>query len=95
MTSGTNNVGGSDQIEFSGRAIIDTSTASGGMARRFTIEFNDSFTTCDAHVIFAKQAGRDVVIGHNLNTGAPAREIRSATVTSTSCSVREGNVFAQ
>jgi hypothetical protein len=60
-----------------------------------TIEFDESFTTCEAHVIFAKQAGSDVVIGHHLVTGAANKEIRSATVTGVSCSVRDGNVFAQ
>jgi hypothetical protein len=49
----------------------------------------------DMHIIFAKQAESDVVIGSNLATGAAALEIRSSTVTGVSCSVRDGNVFVE
>jgi hypothetical protein len=93
--SATTGTGGVRQIQFSGRTITYTTADPGGMARRMTIEFNESFTTCEVHVIFAKQAGHDVVIGHNLVTGAADKEIRSATVSSSNCSVHDGNVFAQ
>jgi hypothetical protein len=95
-TSVTTASGGRQQVQFNGRTItMTTGGSSGGMARRFIIQFNESFSTCDVHVIFAKRTGSGVVLGHNLVTGAAEREIRSGTVTSTSCSVRDGNVFAQ
>ena len=68
-------------------------TSKGGLARRTTIEFNESFTNCQAQVVFAKQADRDVVVGRSLVTGEPI-EIRSVTVTGVTCAIREGNVFA-
>jgi hypothetical protein len=94
-TSGTPLGGGLRGVQFSGQSITVTSASNGGIGRRITINFNESFSTCEANVIFAKQTGSDVVITHNLTTGVAAGEIRSATVTSTSCSVRDGNVFAQ
>jgi hypothetical protein len=94
-TSGPNNAGGRRQVQFSGRTIPLTGNNGGGLARRTTIEFNENFTTCDVHIIFAKQAGSDVVIGSNLATGGAALEIRSSTVTGVSCSVRDGNVFVE
>ena len=78
------------------REAIGTSgsTFAGGLARRFVIEFNESFSTCETRIIFAKQAGSEVVVGRSLRTGEPI-QIRSATVNSVSCSVRDGNVFAE
>jgi hypothetical protein len=93
-TSGTTHSGGPRDVQFSGRTITLTGTSAGGLARRTTIEFNESFTTCEAHIIFAKQTGSDVVVGRNLVTGQ-LQEYRSATVSSVSCSVRDGNVFAE
>lgn len=81
-TGGTNNVGGSGELEFNGRTIMGTSSAKGGLARRMIIELNDSFTTCEAHVIFAKEAGSDAVIGYDIRTGVADKEIRSAAVSS-------------
>jgi hypothetical protein len=94
-TGGTSAGGGPRQVEFSGRTITTTGTSKGGLARRITIEFNESFTTCEARVTVAKQAGSEVVMGRNLYTGQ-SQEIRSATVSGRpSCSIREGNVFGQ
>jgi hypothetical protein len=86
--------GGGRDVQFTGRTITMTGAGKGGIARKITIEFNESFTTCEAHIIFAKPAGSDVVTGTNMNTRRPM-EIRSATVGSVSCSVRDGNVFGQ
>jgi len=93
-TSGTTFAGGVRQVQFIGKTITLTGTSAGGLARRFTIEFNENFGTCETHIIFAKQAGSEVVVGRSLRTGEPI-QIRSATVNSVSCSVRDGNVFAE
>jgi hypothetical protein len=93
-TSGRNFEGGQSQVQFSGRTITMTGFTKGGLGRRITIEFNESFTSCEANIVAAKQAGSDVGAGINIYTGKPL-EIRSRTVTSVSCSVRDGNVFAQ
>jgi hypothetical protein len=56
-TSGTTtSAGGSPhEVQFSGRTIIVTGAGTGGISRRTTIQFNEGFTTCDAHVIFANR----------------------------------------
>ncbi len=91
--SGTSFGGGPRQIQFTGRTFILIGTSKGGVGRRFTVGFNDTFSTCTAQVVFAKEAGADVVMGRNLYTGK-SMEIRSSTVSGVSCSVRDGNVFA-
>jgi hypothetical protein len=94
-TSGTHDSsgGGPREVQFSGRSTIVT----GAVA--FLAEPPSNLTkaspTCDAQLIFAKEAGRDVVVGNNLDTGAADKEIRSVTISNVSCSVRDGNVFAQ
>jgi hypothetical protein len=93
-TSGTTFSGGLRQVQFNGKTITTIGTSAGGLARRTTIEFNENFTTCDARIIFAKQTGTEVVVGQNLRNGQPL-QIRSATVNSVSCSIRDGNVFAE
>jgi hypothetical protein len=86
---------GSRKTRFSGRTLVLTTAERGGFARETTIEFSENFTTCDAHVVVARQAGSDVVLVTSLHTG-PSFEVRSATVIgSATCSIREGNVFAQ
>lgn len=91
---GTSLAGGMRQVQFSGKTVTLTGTSGGGVARRFTIEFNESFSTCETHIIFAKQAGSEVVAVRSLRTDQPV-QIRSAAVTSVSCSVRDGKVFAE
>jgi len=92
-TSGTSPGGGPRQIQFSDRTIVLTFT-NGDLAHRITIEFNEGFTTCEAQIVSAKPAGANVsVITRNLY--GEQIEVRFATVTGVSCSVRDGNVFAQ
>lgn len=76
-----------------GQSFTLISTSKGGVARRITVGFNDTFSTCTAQVVFAKEAGANVVMGKSLYTGKPL-EIRSGTVSGVSCKVRDGNVSA-
>jgi hypothetical protein len=96
-TNGTHDScwGGPREVQFGGRPIIVTGAGQGGISRRTTIEFNEGFTVCDAHIISAKEADRDVFVGNNLVTEAADKEIHSVTVSNVSYSVRDGNVFAQ
>jgi hypothetical protein len=66
----------------------------GDLAHRITIEFNEGFTTCEAQIVSAKSAGANVSV-MTRNLYGEQIEVRSATVTGVSCSVRDGNVFAQ
>jgi hypothetical protein len=93
-TSAISAGGGPKQFQFSGRTMsLTTTPRQSGFARRYVVEFNENFTTCQANVAFAKRAGSDVVLGGYLS-GRPV-EIHSTTVTGVICSIREGNVFAQ
>jgi hypothetical protein len=90
--TGTSSGGGPSEVRFDGRTMTLIGSSKGGLARRITIEFSESFTTCQAKVVFAKEAGKDVVVGRSLVSGERL-DIRSVTVTGVSCSVRD--VFAQ
>jgi len=94
-TSGRGSGGGFTQFQFAGHSLVVTGeTGSGDFARRYMVNFNESYNTCEAQIIFAKKPGASVLIGRNLYTGLP-QEIRSARATGVTCSVRDGNMFAQ
>jgi hypothetical protein len=85
---------GERQITFQGRAMVMLQGSRAGLARRIMVDFNESFASCKAQVIFAKETGSAIVTTRNLNTGQ-RMEIRSASITGVSCSVRGSNVFAE
>jgi hypothetical protein len=58
------------------------------------ITFNDNYTTCEARVITAKQFGAELIRSQRFLNGRPI-EIRSISVSGTTCTALEGNVFAQ
>jgi len=58
-------------------------------ARRLSVDFDPSFTTCTLQVTFAKEAAS----GRITQRGG-RREVLSINVGSTSCSIEAGNVFA-
>lgn len=90
-TSGATNSGGSRQVRFSGNTMQIAASAQGG-ARLVTVEISGG--SCSARVMVGKEVGNSGVIrGKSLASGK-AIEIRSVSITGTSCSVREGNVFA-
>jgi hypothetical protein len=63
-----------------------------GLARRIAVDFDASFASCTASVIFGKETGATSGFMRAFGTKA-LQEIQSVTVSGTSCSVREGNVF--
>ena len=63
-----------------------------GLARRIIVEFGGDFATCTASVILGKESG--VGSGYIWAFGTKTRqEVRSASASGASCSVRDGNVF--
>ena len=63
-----------------------------GLARRIVVEFGGDFATCTASVILGKESG--VGSGYIRAFGTKTRlEVRSASASGASCSVRDGNVF--
>jgi hypothetical protein len=75
---------------FRGGSLVVT-TQFGGGARLAKIDFDASFSSCTATVILGREHGQ-TAHGHSMVTGE-ALEIKSASVSNTSCSVSSGNVF--
>jgi hypothetical protein len=63
-----------------------------GLARRIVVEFGGDFATCAASVILGKESGGGSGYIRAFATGA-RQEVRSASASGASCSVRNGNVF--
>jgi hypothetical protein len=97
------NSGGNDQVagqpgegsqripSFSGRSMTIMHPLH-GLARRISVDFDGTFTSCTASVVLAKESGAASGFIRAFSTHTLI-EVRSATVSGTSCSVREGNVF--
>jgi hypothetical protein len=75
-----------DRFDFQGRSIILYSLFKRG-ARRISIDFDASATSCKASIITGKEGGKSI-----LRTRA---EISSVEIGTVNCSIREGNVFGQ
>ena len=91
--SGASNAGGSRVTAFGRRSMSLTTSMTSGGGRRITVQFAEGFSSCTANVITAKQVGSEVIRSKSYATGAPL-EIRSVTASGASCSIRDGNVFA-
>jgi hypothetical protein len=79
--------------QFAGHSLIMTTEFQSG-ARQITVDFDSSFTSCQAKVVHGKEAGvgaiRQTSVFGGEQVGARAIEVSGVT-----CSVREGNVFTQ
>jgi hypothetical protein len=91
--SGQTHSGGARQVQFHGRSIVMTGASRSGGARRVQIDFNEGFSNCNAHVIVGFEAGKTIK-SKSLASGKPM-EVRSSTVSGTTCTVRDGNVFGE
>ena len=76
----------------SGHTLIVANKMISGGARMARIEFNQDFSGCTANVVVGREGANTVAHGRSLASGQ-ALEIKSATVSDTSCSVQSGNVF--
>jgi hypothetical protein len=77
---------------FAGRTMTVISPFRSGGLRRQVIEFDPSFSSCNATVSFEKEPGSAAAIGVSVIDGR-IFEIQSVSVANVSCSVRSGNVF--
>ena len=77
---------------FSGNTLIATASF-GGAARRIQVTFDGNFSSCSAQVTTAKLASAKSVAVKGLVTGATI-EIESVSAGAASCSVGQGNPFA-
>jgi hypothetical protein len=76
---------------FEGGALTADQQFSKG-ARRVAISFSDSFRACAIQVLHGKQVGAQTIHYRDYSTDVDY-EILTIAVTSTSCSIQEGNVF--
>ncbi len=82
--------GGSQAGTFRGASLVVTNQFGGGL-RMAKIDFDASFSSCTATVILGREHGQ-TARGRSIVSGATL-EIKSASVSNTSCSVSSGNVF--
>ena len=81
-------------LRFEGNTLVanrDYSGGGGSGAMRAVISFDPSYTSCTLQVTHGKEG--NAVMKRRSPDGV-MREILSTTVTNTSCSVRDGNAFA-
>lgn len=90
--SGASNARGVRVTSFGSHSMSFTSSMTGG-ARQITVQFVGGNSSCTANVVMAKQAGGDIIRSKSYVTGEQL-EIRSVTASGASCSIRDGNVFA-
>ena len=83
--------GGARDARIEGGKIVAMAALQGGAAGRMVISFDPSYSTCVVDVVIGRSdRGRRMM----RRDGVPL-EIRSQTISGQSCSVREGNAFAQ
>lgn len=79
--------------EFAGHSLIVTSVFESG-ARRISLEFDDRFTSCQAKVLYGKQAGHSAMRLTNTFRGQTV-EVAAVEISGVTCAVRKGNVFTE
>jgi hypothetical protein len=81
------------RTQFAGHSLIMTTEFQSG-ARQITVDFDSSFTSCQAKVVHGKEAG----VGTMRQTsvfGGKQVDVRGIEVSGVTCSVKEGNVFTE
>ena len=84
---------GTRSHEFNGRSLAVVMPHGVGGATRITADFDDGFASCSAQVTRAREAPGTVI---RVYSGIIKRtnEVKSIQVSGVSCSIRNGNVFA-
>jgi hypothetical protein len=82
---------GGSGLHFEGNQLVGTKGLVSG-ANRLTISFEPSFQSCSADMVIGTESGKPRV-WKGLN-GQTLTAAGKATVSGVSCSIREGNVFA-
>lgn len=77
---------------YEGGAVVGYQTLVRG-ARRVVVSFSDQFKSCSIDVIYAKEVGTGAMVTQGWH-GGWEHEILDVKVLSTTCSVQQGNIFA-
>jgi hypothetical protein len=80
-------------IAFKSNAMVIT-TAFGGAGRHIDVTFDGGFAGCSAHVVTAMQSGAKTAVVRSIATGGNV-EFESVSAGAASCSIANGNAFAQ
>jgi hypothetical protein len=88
---GTTPAGGARDARIEGGKIIAMAALQGGAAGRMIISFDQSYSTCTVDVTIGRNGGGPLM---RRGPGGAPIEIISQRVSGQSCSVREGNAFA-
>jgi hypothetical protein len=89
-TNGQSHEGNARGVTFSGHAMNASAALQSG-ARSISVQFDDGFGSCNANIIIGRNGGQNIKV--KALVGGQTVEIKSATASGASCSVREGNVF--
>jgi hypothetical protein len=84
--------GGGANVSFSGNTLVGTNSF-GGAARRIQVTFDGGFSSCSAQVVTAKLAGAKTATVKSIATGGMV-EFESVSAGSATCSIAQGNPFA-
>lgn len=87
------NSGRGQSARVQGRSIFVTTQFAGG-ARLVKIDVDQSGTNCTASVVLGRENGQGIAVGKSQIDGRRL-EIKSASVSAASCSIRAGNVFGE
>jgi hypothetical protein len=90
QVSGTGETG--MQWRFEDGAVVGYQALVRG-ARRVAVGFSDQFRSCSVAVIYAKEVGTGAMVTQGWH-GGREHEILDVKVLSTTCSVLQGNIFA-
>ncbi len=85
---------GNSEISFEGHSMLALQPSEGG-ARLIMVTFDQAFTSCTAEVINGKAEGRSSMTRNSLINPGSTVEIQSVHTNGVTCSMRDGNVFAQ
>jgi hypothetical protein len=88
-------VGGSPErgVDFQEHALLLTTAYKGG-AMRIQIDFDENFRSCTAAVLSGKEPDAGSFIQNGLATGRQI-EVQSSKPGAATCSIKDGNVFAE
>lgn len=89
--SGSGAVGGF-ALQFQGNTMV-LSRSNGGYGSRAQVTFDSGFSSCTAQVIAAKESGSKSITLRSIATGQTI-EVESVSAGSASCSITNGNAFA-
>lgn len=92
-TGRSRDYGSNFSAQFRRRSLEVTAAVGSNAARRIAIDFNEGFNACKARVIEGKSAGAK--LWQNRTMDGRLLEVRSLTISGSTCSVQKGNIFEQ